>query len=114
MWNPFKKRQNGDLERLVTAYRFFLKAVSQAGELAFLEEGQKEARKWKGGFGKASQQLFRKWPTIDQSKRFEKLMVQQLKKTKNIDEAFIHAFNKFLNQKRLTSDELKKIRSQGH
>jgi hypothetical protein len=113
MWWIFKKRHEGDLRKLVSAYRYFLKAASQAEGLSLLDEAEKEARKWKGGFGKAFNQLFYEWPTPHESKRFERRMERWLKKIHNTDQAFIHAFNEYLDQKRLSPEELHEVLNQG-
>lgn len=112
MWNFFKKRQEGDLRRVATAYRFFLKAAYQT-EGQSIPENEKETRKWKGGFGKAFNQLFRDWPTPNQSKRFEKLMGRWLKKVGNIEPAFVLAFNDFLGQKHLNQEEITEVLEDG-
>lgn len=112
MWGWFKKRQEDDLRRLVSAYRFFLKAGRQAegevpGNLGLQE------RRWKGGFGQAYQLLFKDWPSPNQSRRFEHYMIRRLRKTADLDRAFIQAFNDFLDQKRLTDEELAEIFREG-
>ena len=112
MWNLFKKRQEGDLRRLATAYRFFLKTTLQEKnhEHTIMDT---ENRLWKGGFGKAVNQLKRNWPTPNQSKLFERFMKRWLKKGRSTDQAFIMAFNDFLEQKRLNLQELQEVLDEG-
>ena len=104
MWRLFKKRQEDDLRRLVSAYRGFLKAQAQCGspDLA-----------WRGGFGKAVHLLFGGWPTPNESRRFEKQMLRRLAKTDDFARAFILAFNDYLGQKRLNPKELSEVIEQG-
>jgi hypothetical protein len=113
MWKWFRKRQDGDLRRLTSAYRCFLKAVHQNADYHLLDEEEKQKRYWKGGFGKAFNQLFLEWPTPSESSQFEKVMHRWLKKGKDTDEAFILAFNDYLKQKRLDPQELHEILNQG-
>lgn len=113
MWDLFKKRQDGDLRRLISAYRYFLKAVHQTETERLSDETQREMRKWKGGFGKAYNQLFMDWPSPHQSRRFEKKMQRWLPKTDSLDHAFVQAFNDFLGQKRLNPEEMKQIMEEG-
>lgn len=112
VWNLFKKRHEGDLRRLSTAYRFFLKTSLQEKSYEPTTMGP-EGLHWKGGFGKAVNQLFRNWPTPNESKLFEKLMRRWLKKGKTTDHAFIMAFNDFLEQKRLRFQELQEVIDEG-
>ena len=112
MWSIFKKRQEGDLRRVTTAYRFFLKTTLQEKKYEPTAMDS-EDRHWKGGFGKAINQLFRSWPTPNQSKLFEKPMKRWLKKGRSTDEAFIMAFNDFLEQKRLSLQELQEVLDEG-
>ena len=109
MWGLFKKRQEHDLRRLVSAYRYFLKAASQAESDRLLGAEQVEIRKWKGGFGKAFQQIFMEWPSPQQSRRFEKKMLRRHRKTKDLHLAFILAMNDYLDQKSLTPQELQEV-----
>ncbi len=97
---------------MATAFRFFLKAAHQIEGQGIPEE-EKEAGKWKGGFSKAYNQLFRVWPSPNQSKRFEKLMRRWLKKTGTTEQAYIRAFNAFLGQKNLNSQELQEVIEEG-
>ena len=112
MWNLFKKRQEGDLRRLTTAYRFFLKTTFQKGAYESMAMDTEDLL-WKGGFGKAINQLFRNWPTPNQSKLFERFMKRWLKKGRSTDQAFIMAFNDFLEQKRLNLQELQEVLDEG-
>lgn len=104
MWGFFKKRQKGDLRRLASAYRCMLKAASQAGD---------PERAWKGGFGKAYNQIFMDWPSPNQSRRFERLMHRWLKKAGDPERAFILAFNDYLGQRRLAASELEEVLQAG-
>lgn len=113
MWNLFKRRHEDDLRRVISAYRCFLKAAQQAEAHGQLAEQELESRKWKGGFGKAFNQLFREWPTPDQSRRFEKIMQRWQKKVKDTDQAFIMSFNEYLGQKRFNTQELNEVLDQG-
>ena len=106
MWGLFKKRQEGDLSRLVSAYRCFLKAASQADETGLLDEEERRTRAWKGGFGKAIHQLYMQWPSPNQSRRFARKMQYWLARSPDLDRAFVLAFNDYLQQKRLTEEEL--------
>ena len=108
MWNFFRKRQHDDFQRLVTAYRCFLKAADQAEE-DNLDSDSRSDRKWRGGFGKAYNQLLKRWPTPNEMAGFEKKMVRNFRKDKNMEHAFIHAFNEFLEQKRLNPRELTEV-----
>ncbi|HEX9756370.1 MAG TPA: hypothetical protein VGB26_01065 [Nitrospiria bacterium] len=112
MWDIFKKRQEGDLRRAATAYRFYLKSIHQT-ENNDIAGDEKETRNWKGGFSKAFNQLFRDWPTPNQSKRFEKLMYRWVKKGADAERAFVLAFNEFLGQKKLTDPEIGEVLNQG-
>lgn len=112
MWGLFRKRHPDDLDRLATAYRYFLKASDQADTDTLGDEGRQE-RKWKGGFGKALQQLYKQWPTPNESRRFERSMARSMKKSESMDRTFIHAFNDYLKQKRLTEDELSEVVGRG-
>ncbi len=105
VWNFLRKRQDGDLQRLISAYRGFLKAAHQTENEGLGGEGS-EWRKLKGGFGKAFHILFNQWPTPNESQRFEKMMTRWLKKEQATDRAFIQAFNDYLKQKRLNPEEL--------
>ena len=109
MLKLFKKRQDEDLRRLISAYRCMRKAALQAESHGLLDERQRENRKWKGGFGKAVQLLFKEWPTPNESRRFDKMMQRWLRKAKETDQAFVLAFNEYLGQKRLSNEELKEI-----
>ena len=113
MWGFFKRRQEGDLRRLASAYRYYLKSAQQAEQDGLLDESQKKVRRWKGGFGKAFKQLFMEWPSPQQSRRFEKQMLRWLAKTDHLDYAFICAFNDFLGQKKLKPEELKEVMNEG-
>jgi len=112
MWNFLKKRQEGDLRRVTSAFRFYLKSAHQTANHG-ISENEKEIRKWKGGFSKAFNQLFRDWPTPNQSKRFEKLMLRWVKKKGDNDQSFVLAFNDFLNQKTLNQEEIKEVLGEG-
>lgn len=105
MWRIFKKRQDEDLRRLVSAYRFLLK-VSEKKEAVALEP-------WRGAFGQACQQFFKDWPSPNESRRFEKIMLRRLKRTVDLPRAFIFAFNEYLDQKRLSPDELDEVIERG-
>ena len=112
MWNFLRKRHTEDLKRLGTAYRCYLKASDQAEFDGYGDENRRE-RNWKGGFAKALNQLFRQWPTPNQSWDFEKKMVRWLKKNDVMDHAFIYAFNEYLHQKRLNPSELNEVVEKG-
>ena len=112
MWGLFKRRHKEDLRRLVSAYRYFLKAAHQADHDALGDE-DREWRKWKGGFAKAFNQFFNKWPTPNQSRAFEKKMLRWLKKSQDMDHTFIQAFNNYLKQKQLTLEELHEVIKRG-
>ena len=113
MWNFLKRRHPGDIRRLASAYRCLLKSARQAEIQGITDSEAVDTRKWRGGFGKAIQQLFHQWPTPAQSERFEKMMARQFRKTDEVDEAFLHAFNDYLGQKRLNPRELTDVRQQG-
>jgi hypothetical protein len=106
MWGFLRKRKEGDLERLVSAFRSYLK-VAERGD--FATGGDEPDRTWKGGFGRAFNLLFNEWPTPNQSRQFQKLINRRLSKTPNTDEAFIRAFNDFLGQKALNEGELLEV-----
>ena len=109
----FKKRQKDDISRLITAYRYFLKAGEQSGGQSGGSVNPEE-RKWKGGFGKTCQQLYKDWPSSNESRLFEKKMERWVKKSESLEQAYILAFNDYLNQKRLRPEELSEIIGQGH
>ncbi len=104
MWRLIKKRQANDLRRLATAYRFLLK-VSQSQTDAL--------EPWRGAFGQAYQQLFRDWPSPNESRKFEKKMLRRLKKTIDVPRAFILAINDYLDQKELSMEELEEVIQRG-
>lgn len=108
-----KKRREGDLRNLISAYRCFLKAASQTADAVLQDDDRRKTRSWKGGFGKAVHLLFHKWPTPHQSGEFEKLMRWRLKKAKNKDQAFVLAFNDYLAQKPLSAEELSEVLAEG-
>lgn len=112
MWSLFRKRHEDDLRRLISAYRYYLKAADQAGSNQ-AGEGRGPDRAWKGGFGKTYKQLFKDWPSPNESRRFEKKVARWLKKNRNLDEAYLLAFNDYLNQKRLSPDELSDVIERG-
>jgi len=97
---------------VTSAFRFYLKSARQT-ENHGIPEDEKEIRKWKGGFSKAFNQLFRDWPTPNQSRRFEKLMYRWVKKGAIAGRAFVLAFNEFLGQKKLTDTEIDEVLNQG-
>lgn len=105
MWRLFKKRQEDDLSRLVSAYRYLLK-VSRQNQADLLEP-------WRGAFGQAYQQFFREWPSPNEIGRFEQKILHRFKKTIDVERAFILAFNDYLDQKRLSSDELDDVIERG-
>ena len=105
MWWLFKKRQEDDLSRLISAYRFLLK-VSRQNAPDALEP-------WRGAFVQTHQLLFRDWPSPNESRRFEKKMVCRLKKTVDLPQAFILAFNDYLDQKPLSPEELDEVMKRG-
>jgi hypothetical protein len=98
MWRLFKKRQEDDLRRLVSAYRFLLKVSRQNKTDA--------SEPWRGAFGQTYQQFFKDWPSPNESRRFEKKMLRRLKRTIDVPRAFILAVNDYLEQKRLSPEEL--------
>ena len=104
MWRLFKKRQADDLRRLASAYRFLLK-VSQSQTDAL--------EPWRGAFGQAYQQLFRDWPSPNESRRFERKMQRRLKSTVDVPRAFILAINDYLDQKPLSPEELDEVLDRG-
>ena len=104
MWGLFKKRQADDLRRLASAYRFLLK-VSQSQTDAL--------EPWRGAFGQAYQQLFRDWPSPNESRRFERKMQRRLKSTVDVPRAFILAINDYLDQKPLSPEELDEVIERG-
>jgi hypothetical protein len=101
MWRLFKKRQEDDLRRLASAYRFLLK-VSRQNQADLLEP-------WRGAFGQVYQQFFKDWPSPNESRKFEKRMLRRLKRTVDVPRAFVLAFNDYLDQKRLSPDELDEV-----
>jgi len=101
MWRIFKQRQIDDLSRLVSAYRFLLK-VSHEKQAEVLEP-------WRGAFGQAYQLLVHEWPSPNETRRFEKLMLRRLKKTVDVPRAYILAFNDYLDQKPLSPEELDEV-----
>ena len=105
MWRLFKKRQEDDLSRLVSAYRFLLKVSRQNAPEAL--------QPWRGAFGQAFQLLFRDWPSPNELRRFEKKMLRRLKKTVDVPRAFILAFNDYLDQKPLSPEELDEVIKRG-
>ena len=105
MWRLFKKRQENDLTRLVSAYRFLLKVSRQNGPDAL--------QPWRGAFGQACQLLFRDWPSPNESRRFEKKMLRHLRKTIHVPQSFILAFNDYLDQKPLSPEELEEVMKRG-
>lgn len=107
MWGLFKKRGKEDLKKLVSAYRYLLKASEQSENNAVNDEGME--RSWRGGFGKSVNQLFKEWPTPNQLRDFQKKMVYWLRKRKDVEIAYICAFNDYLGQRRLSPDELKEV-----
>jgi len=111
-WDFWRKRENDDLRRLISAYRSYLKAERQADEEGIADEGR-DLRYLKGGFGKACQVLFNKWPTMNESRQFERILDHWLKKTPAVDQAFVFAFNEFLKQKKLSPSELEAVIQQG-
>ena len=110
--NFWRKRQEDDLKRLISAYRAYVKASDQAENEGIDREGA-EWRTLKGGFGKACHILFKQWPTPNDSLRFEKQLIRWIKKTPETDLAFVCAFNDYLNQKRLNPDELSDVIRRG-
>jgi hypothetical protein len=110
MWSLFKKRKEGDLPRLASAYRCYLKVADRE---SFSSEGAVSETPWKGGFGKAFNLLFNQWPTPNESRRFQKFMSRQMKKNQNPDDAFIRAFNDFLGQKPLVESEVGEVERMG-
>ena len=112
MWNWLRKRGEDDLRKLVSAYRCYLKASDQA-DFDRLGDDNRQERKWKGGFGKAIHQLFKSWPTPNQSRQFEKNMMRLLIKTNKMDQVFIAAFNEYLKQKKLNEEELSQVIEKG-
>ena len=105
MWRLFKKRQEDDLSRLVSAYRFLLK-VSRLNAPDALEP-------WRGAFGQSYQLFFCDWPSPNESRQFEKKMLGRLKKSMDVPRAFISAFNDYLDQKPLSPDELDEVIKRG-
>jgi len=105
MWWRFKKRQEDDLSRLVSAYRFLLR-VSRQNAPDALEP-------WRGAFGQTYQLLFRDWPSPNESRRFEKKMLRRLQKTADVSRAFILALNDYLDQKPLSPEELDEVMKRG-
>jgi len=105
MWRLFKKRQEDDLTRLVSAYRFLLKVSRQNAPDAL--------KPWRGAFGQACQLFFQDWPSPNELRRFEKKMLRRLKKTVDVPRAFIMAFNDFLDQKPLSPEELDEVVRRG-
>lgn len=105
MWRLFKKRQEDDLSRLVSAYRFLLK-VSRQNQADLLQP-------WRGAFGQAYQQFFLDWPSPNEIQRFEEKILRRFKKTVDVERAFILAFNDYLDQKRLSSEELDNVIERG-
>jgi hypothetical protein len=103
MWGFFKKREEGDLSRVASAYRAYLKVADREGPAP---EGSAPETPWKGGFAKAVNLLFNQWPTPNESRRFQKIMNRRMKKIPNLDDAFIQSFNDFLGQKPLADSEL--------
>jgi hypothetical protein len=105
MWRLFKKRNEDDLARLVSAYRFLLKVSRQNAPDAL--------QPWRGAFGQACQLFFHDWPSPNESRRFEKKMLRRLQKTVDVPRAFIMAFNDFLDQKPLSPEELDEVVRRG-
>jgi hypothetical protein len=105
MWRFFKQRQSDDLSRLVSAYRFLLK-VSNEKQAELLEP-------WRGAFGQAYQLLVHEWPSPNEARRFEKLMLRRLKKTVDVPRAYVMAFNDYLDQKPLSPKELDEVIRRG-
>jgi hypothetical protein len=89
-----------------------LKAVHQIQAEGGTPEGS-EWRMLKGGFGKAFQLLFNEWPTPDETRRFEKKLRRWMEKSMELDRIFIQAFNEYLRQKRLSSEELSEVLHRG-
>jgi hypothetical protein len=108
VWDFLRKRQDGDLQRLISAYRGFLKAADQTENEGLGGEGS-DWRKLKGGFGKTIHILFNQWPTPNESQRFEKIVGRWLKKELATDRAFLLAINDYLKQKRLNPEELDEV-----
>ncbi|MBI3810963.1 MAG: hypothetical protein HY283_01980 [Nitrospirae bacterium] len=105
MWRLFKKRQTDDLRRLASAYRFLLK-VSRQNQADVLEP-------WRGAFGQAHQLFYQDWPSPNELRRFETRMRLRLKKTIDVPRAFILAVNDYLDQKRLSPEELDEVIRRG-
>ncbi len=112
MWNLFKKRGPEDLGRLVSAYRCYLKVTNRTDSPPLAGPGS-EGPAWKGGFGQAYQLFFKGWPTPNESHRFETIMERRLKKTEDLDRAFIQAINDYLGQKRVSPEELRQVVEEG-
>ncbi len=107
MWGFFKKRGKEDLKKLVSAYRCLLKASEQSENKTVRNE--EIERSWRGGFGKSINQLFKEWPTPNQVRDFEKKALYWQRKRKDVEIAYICAFNDYLGQRRLSPDELKEV-----
>ena len=107
MWGLFRKRGREDLRKLVSVYRCLLKASEKSEDSTVTDETLE--RRWRGGFGKSFNQLFNQWPTPNQVREFEKKMIRWLKKKSDVEVAYICAFNDYLDQRRLNSDELNEV-----
>lgn len=101
IWDLFKRRHPGDIDRLVSGYRYLLKVTHQS-------QGD-PLNPWKGGFAQAYHLLNKDWPSPNQNRNFEKLMDRWSKKFDETDRAYIHAFNAYLKQKKLAPDEEEEV-----
>ncbi|HEY5648293.1 MAG TPA: hypothetical protein VIU33_02255 [Nitrospiria bacterium] len=101
IWDFFKRRRPGDIDRLVSGYRYLLKATHQ---------GQGDPLSpWKGGFAQAYHFLNNDWPSPNENRRFESLMERWMKKFEETDQAYVHALNEYLKQKKLNTDEVQAV-----
>jgi len=105
MWRLFRKRQQDDLTRLISAYRFLFKVSRQTAPNSL--------EPWRGAFGQAFQLFFREWPSPNESRRFEKKMLDRLKRTVDVPRAYVMAFNDYLGQKPLSREELEEVVRKG-
>ncbi len=105
IWGLFKKRKPGDIDRLVSGYRYLLKISNQ-------DQGN-PGSPWIGGFAQTFQFFNKSWPSPNEIKGFEKKMLLWSRKIKDMEEAYIHAFNDYLGQKKLTREELSRVFSEG-
>ena len=104
----FRRRQPDDLNKLEKAYRCFLKA-SRDAEKDSLGEEHRQNRKWNGGFRLATEAILGAKPAMDDFLEFHTRMAVHISKVKNVDIAFVLAFNDFLGQAPLTREELAEL-----